>query len=425
MEPRRESLYELFGRARAAAEADPATFDPAGSPWHRRAVFVVGAPRSGTTWLHQLLATHPAVATGGESHLFCEGMGDLLANHADPDPYMKLSTWVSRGRLLQLMRGLADEVFMAVRDATRPEATVVVDKTPNHAPHADALAAVYPDAAFVHIVRDARDAVLSAKDLWSHDDTYAHVDVAAARWVDAVTDVRTNLVGRRYLEVRYEDLVADTPAVLARILDHCELPHDPGFLAAATDFAATPINVRPSATTVGARKWADADPALQRRIVRVAGDVLIGSGHLDRAERDRILGEATVRERAGEAGRWLAGRGRDAARAARARMVAARGNRTVKAAATALADAAVAGDLATVVGLLADAVTAVRDGRTVRGIDDVAGLLLEVLAEGTVTAVDADPEAAAVRARGGDGANVLVTVRVDGAGRVSGVEVTG
>jgi hypothetical protein len=43
----------------------------------RRYVFVVGSPRSGTTWLQLLLAQHPAVATHQETHLFHNYLGPL------------------------------------------------------------------------------------------------------------------------------------------------------------------------------------------------------------------------------------------------------------------------------------------------------------------------------------------------------------
>ena len=66
-EARRDSIYDAFVDPTTRAAA----FDPSASPLYGRVAFVVGAPRSGTTWLQQLLYVHPDVATGGESHLFC------------------------------------------------------------------------------------------------------------------------------------------------------------------------------------------------------------------------------------------------------------------------------------------------------------------------------------------------------------------
>jgi hypothetical protein len=258
LEPVRTSLPELFDAARE--RPDPG-FDPARSPWHGRAVFVVGAPRSGTTWLHQLLAVHPDIATGGEAHVVCEGVATLFRNHEDPDPYMYLSTWVRRGELLQLARQLIDGIFTTARDAQRPGATHVLDKTPDHEPHAALLAELFPDATFVHIIRDGRDVAASAHDLWAgFGSAYASVEAAAGVWRDAVTDVRAHLSGLRYHEVRYEDLLARPEEGLTAILEVAGLRHDPAFVAAAVEFGRPPINVRPSKADVGVRQWADAGP---------------------------------------------------------------------------------------------------------------------------------------------------------------------
>lgn len=314
----RETIHELHARA-AARHAAVAPFDPSSSPLHERAIFVVGAPRSGTTWLHQLLAVHPDVATGGEAHVFCEGVAALFENHDDPDAHMKLSTWVARPELQRLVRQLVDGIFTTLRDAVRPDARFVLDKTPNHVPYARTLAEVYPDAAFVHIVRDARDSVSSQHDLWGSWDAQSRAWGAAGRaWRASVEDAREHLSHLRYHEVRYEDLVASPEAGLARILDLIGLDHDDAYVAEAVAFGRAPINVRASDPRVGVRKWKDMDPLAEREVVRAAGDLLVELGYLTPAERSSILARRTWRD-ALDAGRSLAGRGAAEVRRRRAR----------------------------------------------------------------------------------------------------------
>src|SRR5689334_13433315 len=89
---RRETIYDAL----AQAQTRTAPFDPQASPLFGRMCFVVGAPRSGTTWLQQLLYAHPLVATGGETHLFCEVLPAAFDNFNLPDPTSNLRTWVSR-----------------------------------------------------------------------------------------------------------------------------------------------------------------------------------------------------------------------------------------------------------------------------------------------------------------------------------------
>src|SRR4051794_31183399 len=137
----------------------------AGSPLRDRVIFVLGAFRSGTTWLATLLATHPEIAgIEAESHLFDSGVDRLFDNFDGRNPYYHLQNYLDRDQLVDLVRDLCDGVLMAMRAHVSPGATppFVVEKTPI-AMGLEGLDLArkrecYPDAWFVHIVRD-REAV--------------------------------------------------------------------------------------------------------------------------------------------------------------------------------------------------------------------------------------------------------------------------
>ena len=130
-------------------------------------VFVVGAPRSGTTWLQRLLAAHPRVATGQESHLFSEFVGP------------QLRAWRKHERAAAVERGgvgpgcyHTEEEFLGIlRDymrrllapllEARGTAELFVEKTPGHALYVAEIHELLPEARFIHIIRDARDVVVS------------------------------------------------------------------------------------------------------------------------------------------------------------------------------------------------------------------------------------------------------------------------
>jgi hypothetical protein len=112
------------------------------------------------------------------------------------------------------------------------------DKTPMYMRHLRLLRRLFPDAQYVHLIRDGRNAALSflsmpagiAFETWAHPRNVADF---AAVWRSEVTAARR--LGRkigpdRYLEVRYEDLVADPTGVLQRICDFAGLPFERGML---------------------------------------------------------------------------------------------------------------------------------------------------------------------------------------------------
>lgn len=290
--------------AAAAHTRHSAPFDPAGSPWFERAIFVTGAPRSGTSWLHQMLTTHPDVATAGEMHAFCEGLGGIFANFDSADPYMNLSTWVTRAELLTLARGFVDGVLTAATRNGQESATRVLDKTPNHAQSAALLAEVYPDATFVQIVRNPRDAISSARDLWSGwNARLRDWSASAADWCATVADCRTHLGPLRYHEVRYEDLLAEPVPTLTAIMAAVGLRHDEAFVADVVEFSKAPVNVRPSDPRISADKWSDIEADAEQQIVDVAGELMVELGYLDEASRAAILARRSARRTAVTLGR--------------------------------------------------------------------------------------------------------------------------
>ncbi|HVV36759.1 MAG TPA: sulfotransferase [Acidimicrobiales bacterium] len=280
---RRESIYDTVAQARQRT----APFDPSASPLFEHVGFVVGAPRSGTTWLQQLLFTHPLIATGGESHLFCEVLPPAFENFFIGDSGNQLHTWVSRDELLTIARQFADSVFLAQRNGTRPDATLVLEKTPNHQMQSALQAELYPDARYVHIIRDGRDATSSQRANWKTlSSDYTHPAVMARAWAAEVRDIRAHFGNLAYLELRYEDIVRDTPAALAQIFEHFRLPYDATLCEEAAEFGRAPVNMFGS-SKVGVRKR-EGDTLAERSVARAAGGLLTELGYADEAEVARL-----------------------------------------------------------------------------------------------------------------------------------------
>ena len=212
-----------------------------------RPVFVLGTARSGTTWLANLLADHPSIAAVvhaahqgiHESHLLSHTryvfperltMADFLAHYRREDYFRLLgldadtlaAAYAEPGAVPELFRHLMDE-FAAARGATH-----WLEKTPKHCLYVDELARWFPDAVFVMIEREFRSTLLS------HVNKYARP--GAPPWLQVTekvvryeTDMRCLARCQRrapvpLIRIRYEDLVADTDAVTARIQDFLGLP---------------------------------------------------------------------------------------------------------------------------------------------------------------------------------------------------------
>ena len=198
----------------------------ANSPLRDRVVFVQGAPRSGTTWLVMLLATHPQiVGVETESHLFEYGVDRLFDNLEFRHRHLRgLSTYVDREDLVDLVRDLCDGVFlgMKARVAGGEDATYVVEKTPTSGPQGSLdlkrKRECFPDAWYLHIVRDA-DAV--TRSLMRSPFMEDRSEEACRRlWEDCVGFTREVLGDHpRYCEVGYEDLRADPAETAGRLYE--------------------------------------------------------------------------------------------------------------------------------------------------------------------------------------------------------------
>jgi hypothetical protein len=194
----------------------------------------------------------------------------------------RLAPGASLGRAI----GAVYEVYAAHRGKARWG-----DKTPMYMEHLDLLARLFPDALYVHLVRDGRDAALSflamprgiVTETWAHPrDTSGF----ACQWKREVLAARA--LGRRvgpggYLEVRYEDLVADPDRCVRAICEFAGLDFEAGLLEypGTVDLSAKPHQQSLArAPTPGLRRWREQmSPADVAGFERIAGDLLADLGY--------------------------------------------------------------------------------------------------------------------------------------------------
>lgn len=185
----------------------------------RRAVFIVGMPRSGTTLLEQSLNRHPAICGRGELNLVEEFAAQLSAS----------------GPLeARMVRQLGDLLWNQLR-LQGPEDGTYVDKNPLNFRHLDVLFAMLPTARVIHLVRDGRSSCLS-----SYFQMFQHASMAFTYQLDHLVEfyagyrrLMAHWKGRfpeRILEIGYDQLVRSGETVLAEVLQFLEIGWDDAVL---------------------------------------------------------------------------------------------------------------------------------------------------------------------------------------------------
>jgi hypothetical protein len=236
-------------------------------------VFLIGCGRSGTTLVYEILAEHPDLA--------------WFSNYTERWPRVPQLALLSRVRELGALRGSESRFLPApreghalwdrcshaaatVRNAPLTENDVVpeearcarrlvlahlryhgkrrfINKNTRNARRVRYLNAIFPDALFIHVLRDPRATVASLLKVhfwpslpiwWAGDSTPAEltakgrdpVAVAAEFWsreVEQVVEDSAGLSPDRYLEIRYESFVDDPARALGSVLEFCRLTPSP------------------------------------------------------------------------------------------------------------------------------------------------------------------------------------------------------
>jgi sulfotransferase family protein len=250
----------------------------ADSPLHGRMIFNVGARRSGTFWLQRIVAAHPEVAAvPSETHLFSHGLAPLFERfqHSLRSSTKVGEVYVEREPLLDAVRDLCDVVFAGI---LTPGATRLAERTPMHVLHLELIAAVYPDARFVHIIRDGRDV---ARSLVTQDWGPDTIDAAATEWRDAILAARqAALPADSYREVRYEALLQDPRPVVSDLYAWLDLEATDKVIAEALGEAGIGANLGVEPSGIGPAKWRDSySKADLTAFDRVAGELLAELGY--------------------------------------------------------------------------------------------------------------------------------------------------
>jgi len=215
-------------------------------------LFIVGMPRSGTKLLRGLLNEHPRIRIPSIETEFIphwkhhwSSFGDLsnptmfkkFYKEASKTPYFiymkEMNKMIEERVWFEYCKNFTlQEIFEAL---IRHDANIDYnlkkiwgDKSPSYIRHLPLLKENFPDARFIHIIRDVRDYCLSINKAWGKN-----MIRAAQRWVDDVQKCKNDskAFSQDYIELRFEDLLKNTEQELKRICHFLDLEFNQNMLS--------------------------------------------------------------------------------------------------------------------------------------------------------------------------------------------------
>lgn len=243
---------DLFERHRGSG-------DPGSLP-----IFIVGMPRSGTTLVEQILASHPKVFGAGE----LRELGRLANAMKDPDgsPFPQAAAAMPAGAFNALGSHYVRNLL-----SFAPKAERITDKMPGNFLYAGLIHLALPNARIIHLRRDPRDVALSCFSQRFTALKFTSDLAELGRYIRAYQKLmehwREALPTGAMLEVDYHEIVGDLEGQARRILDYCQLPWDDAVLSFhATDRAvntASAMQVRQPIYSGSIGQWRHYEKQLQ------------------------------------------------------------------------------------------------------------------------------------------------------------------
>jgi hypothetical protein len=259
-------------------------------------VFVVGMNGSGTTLLLDCLDNHSELYGFRRETRILPYFINALGQYGDLDDDAKfLQLWedfrsspdfrlANSGQLppipenwRELPRTLAtvvDQVFMYF--AKQSGKSRWCEKTPMHALHISSIRQLFPNAKFLHVIRDGRSCAASFHRRWKHTP-----ELTLYRWKNVLTEARRQgkEAPKQYFELKYEDLIEDSERWMRQICNFLSLPFEESVL--------TPSRKRPVTTGSVELKIVSKQPTWRvyfsdqklRRLEDIGGKVLRDLGY--------------------------------------------------------------------------------------------------------------------------------------------------
>jgi tetratricopeptide (TPR) repeat protein len=194
-------------------------------------IFIIGMPRSGTSLVEQILASHPVVFGAGERKLLGKTLNEVSSTFAVAGAFPEGVAAMTAAHFTDLgARYVAELARLA------PGAKRITDKLPSNFFFCGLIHLALPNACIIHVARDPVDTCMSCYSILFADGNPYSYDLAELgryyrHYAALMTHWHRVLPAGRMLDVRYEDVVADLEGQARRMLAHCGLDWDASCLA--------------------------------------------------------------------------------------------------------------------------------------------------------------------------------------------------
>jgi len=239
------ATFALFDRIEAVFTRKLVAEKSGGGDPSRMPIFVIGMPRSGTTLIEQIIASHPMVHGAGELMAFNETILKVRSPDGNTIPFPEFVPALNASALAQI----GANYIAAVRKLA-PAGERVTDKMPSNYYFAGLIHLALPNAKIVHSIRNPVDTCISCfSKLFTAEQNHTYDLAELGRYYKRYEKLMAHwhrvLPAQSMLDVRYEDVIDDLEAQARRIIAHCGLPWDERCL----DFHKTDRPIRTASAT--------------------------------------------------------------------------------------------------------------------------------------------------------------------------------
>ena len=213
------------------------------SPFQRvmQVFFIVGAQKSGTTWLQKSLNSIDGIHCMGEGHFIDKLLMPIAQTRYEYNQMMQVvqqRVYEGKGfygpipdqEFLRMMRSWILNIMLRNANVPRESILALGDKTPGHSFHLPTLKQLFPGARFLHILRDGRDVAVSAfyhrqriqqENGQEGGDLQVEAHQYLAKWAGCTRAIRkAESAGIPVHTVRYEAMLDNGVASLRGCVDH-------------------------------------------------------------------------------------------------------------------------------------------------------------------------------------------------------------